>query len=51
MHQAGAIISHYTTLMVEVLKDNARPEAIPVYGALDMPWATLAGQVDHTYGK
>ncbi len=30
--------------MVEILKDNARPEAGAVYGALDMPWATLVGQ-------
>ena len=51
MHQAGVIISDYATLMVEVLKDNARPEAAPVYSALDMPWATLVGQVAHAYGK
>jgi hypothetical protein len=27
MLQAGVIISDYATLMVEILKDNARPEA------------------------
>jgi hypothetical protein len=27
MLQAGAIVSDYTTLMVEILEDNARPEA------------------------
>jgi hypothetical protein len=25
--QAGVIVSDYATLMVEILKDNARPEA------------------------
>jgi hypothetical protein len=27
MLQAGVTVSDYTTLMVEILKDNARPEA------------------------
>jgi isochorismate hydrolase len=45
MMQAGVIVSDYATLMVEILKDNTRPEASAVYGALDMPWATLVGQV------
>ncbi|XXX78484.1 isochorismatase family protein [Sorangium sp. So ce134] len=45
MQQAGVILSDYATLMVEVLKDNDRPEAGAVYAALDMPWATLVGQV------
>ena len=35
----------------EILKDNARPEAAAVYGALDMPWATLVGQISKAYGK
>ncbi|HKX03608.1 MAG TPA: isochorismatase family protein [Methylomirabilota bacterium] len=43
--------SDYATLMVEILKDNARPEAAAVYGALDMPWATLVGQISKAYGK
>jgi len=51
MLQAGVIVSDYATLMVEILKDNARPEAGAVYGALDMPWATLVGQIAHAYGK
>src|SRR6201981_287652 len=51
MMQAGVIISDYATLMVEILKDNARPEAGAVYGAMDMPWAKLVGQVAHAYGK
>ena len=49
MQQAGVIVSDYATLMVEILKDNARPEAGAVYGALDMPWATLVGQIAKAY--
>ena len=45
MMQAGVIVSDYATLMVEILKDNRRPEAGAVYSALDMPWATLVGQM------
>src|SRR6266480_4369638 len=51
MLQAVVILSGYTTLMVEILKDNARPEAGEVYGAMDMPWAKLVGQVAQAYGK
>jgi len=47
MQQAGVILSDYATLMIEILKDNSRPEAGAVYAALDMPWATLVGQVAH----
>ena len=51
MLQAGVILSDYATLMVEILKDNARPEAGAVYGAIDMPWAKLVGQIAQAYGK
>ena len=51
MQQAGVILSDYATLMVEILKDNARAEAGAVYAALDMPWATLVGQVANAYSK
>ena len=51
MQQAGVILSDYATMMVEILKDNGRPEAGPVYAALDMPWATLVGQIAKAYGK
>ncbi|WP_430389894.1 isochorismatase family protein [Dyella sp. 20L07] len=51
MQQAGVILSDYGTLMVEILKDNARPEAGAVYGAMDMPWAVLVGQIAKAYGK
>ena len=50
MLQAGVIVSDYATLMVEILKDNARPEAGEVYGAMDMPWAKLVGQIAQAYG-
>jgi nicotinamidase-related amidase len=45
MMQAGVILSDYATLMIEILKDNARPEAGAVYGAIDMDWAKLVGQI------
>jgi nicotinamidase-related amidase len=51
MLQAGVILSDYATLMVEILKDNRRPEAAKVYAAMDMPWAKLVGQIAHAYGK
>jgi hypothetical protein len=44
MMQAGVILSDYATLMIEILKDNARPEASAVYGAIEMDWAELVGQ-------
>src|SRR5271165_6142301 len=49
--QAGVIVSDYATLMVEVLSDNARPEAAAVYCAIDMPWAKLVGQIAQAYAK
>jgi nicotinamidase-related amidase len=51
MLQAGVILSDYATLMVEILKDNARPEAAAVYGAMDMEWAKLVGQIAQAYGR
>jgi nicotinamidase-related amidase len=51
MLQAGVILSDYATLMVEILGDNARPDASAVYTAIDMPWATLVGQIAHAYGS
>jgi nicotinamidase-related amidase len=51
MLQAGVILSDYATLMIEILKDNGRPEAAAVYDALDMPWAKLVGQVAQAYAK
>ena len=51
MLQAGVNLSDYATLMVEILKDNARAEAGEVYGAMDMGWAKLVGQIAEAYGK
>jgi nicotinamidase-related amidase len=51
MLQAGVILSDYATLMVEILKDNGRPEAGAVYEALDMPWAKLVGQIAQARAK
>ena len=50
MLRAGVIVSDYSTLMVEILRDNARPDAGEVYQAMDMPWAKLVGQIAHAYG-
>jgi hypothetical protein len=49
--QAGVIVSEYATLMIEVLKGNARPEAGDVYGAVDTDWAKLVGQIAKVYGQ
>ena len=46
MLQAGVILSDYATLMVEILKDNARGEAGRVYGAIDMPRPGEARRAD-----
>ena len=43
--QAGVIVTDYATTMVEILKDNASPLANDLYTALDMPFATLVGQI------
>lgn len=43
--QSGVVVADGASLMVEVLGDNARPEANGVYAALDMDWAALVGQV------
>jgi hypothetical protein len=51
MLQAGVILSDYATLLVEILKDNGRPEAGEVYEAMDMGWAVLVGQIAQAYGK
>jgi nicotinamidase-related amidase len=51
MMQAGVILSDYATLMIEVLKDNGRPEAGAVYAAIAMDWAMLVGQIAQAHGK
>jgi hypothetical protein len=51
MLQAGVILSDYAGLMVEILGDNARPEAEAVYSPIDITWARLVGQIAQAYGK
>jgi len=41
----GIEVSDYATMMVEIMGDNADPKANDIYAALDMPFATLMGQV------
>ena len=51
MVQAGVIVIDYSTVAVEMLKDNASPKAGPLYGALDMPFAVLVGQMAGAFAK
>jgi hypothetical protein len=41
MQQAGVIPVGYSTVVVELLADNAAPEAEAVYSALGMPFIEL----------
>jgi nicotinamidase-related amidase len=47
----GIEVTDYATSMVEIMADNADPAALEVYAALDMPFATLMGQVAASFGK
>jgi nicotinamidase-related amidase len=49
--QAGVIVADHATLMMEIMKDNGRPEAGEVYGAIDMDWAKLVAQLAQAHGK
>ncbi|MFI9340066.1 isochorismatase family protein [Streptomyces sp. NPDC052773] len=51
MQQAGVIVTDYATTMVEILADNADPKAYELYGAVDMPFAALVGQLSAAYSK
>lgn len=51
MVQAGVIVVDYCTVAVEMLKDNAGPKAGAVYGALDMAFAGLVGQMAGAFAK
>lgn len=46
LQQAGVIVTDYATLAVEILADNSHPAAWDVYADLDMPFATLVGQLN-----
>src|SRR5260370_8596333 len=41
MQQAGVVPVGYSNVAIEILADNAAPEAEAVYGALGMPFTTL----------
>lgn len=43
--QSGVVTADASSLIVEILGDNASPKAEEVYRALGMDWATLVGQV------
>src|SRR5437764_7202518 len=51
MVQAGVIVTDYCTVAVEMLKDNASPKAGALYGALEMPFAGLVGQLAGAFSK
>ncbi len=51
MVQAGVIVTDYSTVAVEMLKDNASPKASALYAALDMPFAGLVGQLAGAFAK
>jgi nicotinamidase-related amidase len=51
MLQAGVIVTDYATIAVEMLADNASPKAGDLYAAIDMPFATLVGQLFGAYAK
>jgi len=51
MVQAGVIVTDYSTVAVEMLKDNASPKAGALYTALDMPFAGLVGQLADAFAK
>ena len=43
--QSGVVVADGSSLMVEILSDNAAPQAAEVYAALGMDWSILVGQV------
>jgi nicotinamidase-related amidase len=51
MVQAGVIVTDYSTVAVEMLKDNASPNAGDLYAALDMPFAGLIGQLAGAFAQ
>jgi nicotinamidase-related amidase len=51
MQQAGVVPVGYSTVAVELLADNAAPEAEAVYGALGMPFSTLVFGLRQYYSQ
>jgi nicotinamidase-related amidase len=51
MQQAGVVPVGYSTVAVELLADNAAPEAEAVYAALGMPFSALVFGLRQYYGS
>ena len=51
MVQAGVIPVGYSTVAVEILADNAAPEAGEVYGGLNVPFVSLVGGLSAYFGR
>jgi nicotinamidase-related amidase len=51
MQQAGVIPVGYSNVAIEILADNAAPEAEAVYGALGMPFSTLVFGLKQYYSQ
>lgn len=51
MVQAGVVPVCYSNVAVEILADNAAPEANAVYAALGMPFASLVGGMNQYFSN
>jgi hypothetical protein len=51
MQQAGVIPVGYTNVAIEILADNAAPEAEAVYAALGMPFGALVFGLRQYYSQ
>src|SRR5580658_8421959 len=51
MQQAGVVLVGYSNVSIEILADNAAPEAEAVYAALSMPFSTLVFGLRHYYAQ
>jgi len=51
MQQAGVVPVGYSNVAIEILADNAAPEAEAVYGALGMPFSTLVFGLKQYYSE
>jgi hypothetical protein len=51
MQQAGVVPVGYSNVAIEILADNAAPEAGAVYAALGMPFSTLVFGLRQYYSQ
>jgi nicotinamidase-related amidase len=51
MQQAGVVPVGYSNVAIEILTDNAAPEAEAVYGALGIPFSTLVFGLKQYYSQ